>query len=383
VTDRAPAPDAAATNRGVALLRLALVPIALVVDLPDRRDAAFVVVLTLFGVYAMVLLAVSLRSPRQSPAGPQAIADLAWIAALVYVSGGADSPLRFAFFVMPIAAAVRLSPRLTALWLALALAAYLLVAVPHPRTDVSEDLDFIVEQGLALLWVGTGAVMLSALLARRERSLAALAEARRQLVRQALEAEARERRRLAEALHDEAIQNVLAARQEIADAARGVPGAADRAREALDATGEQLRREVLSMHPLGLERAGLAATVRSIAEGAQQRGGFRAHVSVDESAGGLHDDLVIATVRELVSNAAHHAEAANVTVTIDAGPRDLRLTVADDGIGLPQGRPERALEEGHIGLAAATERVRAVGGEIDVESGPGEGTTVTVVLPTA
>jgi two-component system, NarL family, sensor kinase len=284
--------------------------------------------------------------------------------------------------VMPIAAAVRLSPRLTALWLALALAAYLLVAVPHPRTDVSEDLDFIVEQGLALLWVGTGAVMLSALLARRERGLAALAEARRQLVRQALEAEARERRRLAEALHDEAIQNVLAARKEIADAARGVPGAADRAREALDATGEQLRREVLSMHPLGLERAGLAATVRSIAEGAQQRGGFRAHVSVDESAGGLHDDLVIATVRELVSNAAHHAEAANVTVMIDAGQRELRLTVADDGIGLPQGRPERALEEGHIGLAAATERVRAVGGEIEVESGPGEGTTVTVVLPT-
>jgi two-component system NarL family sensor kinase len=211
VTDRAPAPDAAATNRGVALLRLALVPIALIVDLPDRRDAAFVVVLTLFGVYATALLALSLRSPRRPPAGPQAIADLAWIAALVYVSGGADSPLRFAFFVMPIAAAVRLSPRLTALWLALALAAYLLVAVPHPRTDVPEDLDFIVEQGLALLWVGTGAVMLSALLARRERSLAALAEARRRLVRQALEAEARERRRLAEALHDEAIQNVLAA----------------------------------------------------------------------------------------------------------------------------------------------------------------------------
>ncbi len=383
MTDRAPAPDAAATNRGVALLRLALVPIALVVDLPDRRDAAFVVALTLFGVYATVLLAVSLRAPRRATAAPQAIADLAWIAALVYVSGGADSPLRFAFFVMPIAAAVRLSPRLTALWLALALVAYLLVAVPHPRTDVAEDLDFIVEQGLALLWVGTGAVMLSALLARRERSLAALAEARRRLVRQALEAEARERRRLAEALHDEAIQNVLAARQEIADAARGVPGAADRAREALDATGEQLRREVLSMHPLGLERAGLTATIRSIAEGAQQRGGFRAHVSVDESAGGHHDDLVIATGRELVSNAAHHAEAANVTVTIDAGPGELRLTVADDGIGLPQGRPERALEEGHIGLAAATERVRAVGGEIGVESGPGEGTTVTVVLPTA
>ncbi len=61
----------------------------------------------------------------------------------------------------------------------------------------------------------------------------------------------------------------------------------------------------------------------------------------------------------------------------------MRLTVADDGTGLPQGRLERALEEGHIGLAAATERVRAVGGDIGIESDPGAGTTVTIVLPAA
>ena len=180
---------------------------------------------------------------------------------------------------MPVAAAVRLSPRLTALWLALALATYLLVAVPHPRTDVPADLDFIAEQALALLWVGGGAVMLSGLLGHRERSLAALAEARRLLVRQALEAETRERRRLAEALHDEALQNLLVARQEVTDAAAGVPGATDRARAAIDATGDQLRREVLAMHPLGPERAGLAAAVTSIARGAERRGGFRAHVT--------------------------------------------------------------------------------------------------------
>jgi len=372
-----------ATNRGVALLRLALVPIALVVDLPDRRDAAFAVVLAAFAAYALALLAVAGLARRRPPAGVQAVADLAWIAALVYVTGGADSPLRFAFYVMPIAAAVRLSPRLTATWLALALAAYLLVAVPHPRTAVPADLDFIAEQALALLWVGAGAVMLSALVRHRERNLTALAEARRRLVRQALDAEARERRRLAEALHDEALQNLLVARQEVADTALGVPGAADRARAALDATGDQLRREVLAMHPLGLERGGLAAAVTSIAKGAERRGGFRAHVDVDPSAAGRYDDLVIATIRELVSNAANHARAANVTVTVGDDPQGLRLTVADDGAGLPQGRLEQALEEGHIGLAAATERVRGVGGDVEIESGAGAGTTVTIVLPAA
>jgi two-component system NarL family sensor kinase len=372
-----------ATNRGVALLRLALVPIALVVDLPGRSDAAFAVVLASFAAYALALLAVAGLSRRSPPAGVQAVADLAWIAALVYVTGGAGSPLRFAFYVMPIAAAVRLSPRLTVTWLAVALAAYLVVAVPHPDTAVPDDLDFIAEQALALLWVGAGAVMLSALLRHRERNLTVLAEARRRLVRQALDAEARERRRLAEALHDEALQNLLVARQEVADVALGVPGAAERARAALDATGDQLRREVLAMHPLGFERAGLAAAVTSIARGAERRGGFRARVSVDPSAAGRHDELVIATVRELVANAATHAQAANVTVTVSAEARSLRLTVADDGTGLPQGRLERALEEGHIGLAAATERVRAVGGDIGIESDPGAGTTVTIVLPAA
>jgi signal transduction histidine kinase len=84
-------------------------------------------------------------------------------------------------------------------------------------------------------------------------------------------------------------------------------------------------------------------------------------------------------VRELVTNAATHASASKVTVVVAAEPRALRLTVADDGVGLPHGRLEQALDEGHIGLAAASERVRAVGGDISVESG--RGTTITVVLP--
>jgi len=375
------APDAAATNRGIALLRLAIVPLALILPAPGGAGTAFVVVLVLFAAYAVTMLALSVRADQRLPGTPQAIADLAWIAALVWVSGGADSPLRFAFYVMPIAAAVRLSPPVTAIWLGLALAAYLVVAVPHPDTDLSEDVDMIVEQSLALLWVGAGAVMLSAYIARREQSLAALAEARRLLVRQALDAEARERRRLAEALHDQAIQNVLVARQEVGDAAREVPGALDRARDALDETSAQLREEVFAMHPLGPERAGLAAALRSYADVAGARGGFAAEVTVEDGAPGAHDELVLATARELLTNAAKHARAGTVAVRVAAPPGAVRLTVADDGVGLAHERLERALGEGHIGLAAATERVRALGGDVEIESAPGGGTIIAVVLP--
>ena len=239
----------------------------------------------------------------------------------------------------------------------------------------------IVEQSLALLWVGAGAVMLSAYIARREQSLAALAEARRLLVRQALDAEARERRRLAEALHDQAIQNVLVARQEVGDAARDVPGALDRARDALDETSAQLREEIFAMHPLGLERAGLAAALRSYADVAAARGGFTAEVTVEDGAPGAHDELVLATARELSTNAAKHARAGTVAVRVAAPPGAVRLTVADDGVGLPHERLEHALAQGHIGLAAATERVRALGGDVEIESAPGGGTIIAVVLP--
>jgi two-component system NarL family sensor kinase len=375
------APDAAATNRGIALLRLAIVPLALVLPEQGATDSGFVVVLVLFAVYAATMLALSVRADQRLPGTPQAVADLVWIAALVWVTGGAGSPLRFAFYVMPIAAAVRLSPPVTALWLGLALAAYLVVAVPHPDTDLSEDVDQIVEQSLALLWVGAGAVMLSALIARREQRLAALAEARRLLVRQALDAEARERRRLAEALHDEAIQNVLVARQEVGDAAREVPGALDRAREALDRTSAQLREEVFAMHPLGRERAGLAAALRSHADVAAARGGFAADVAVEDGVAGAHDELLLATARELLTNAAKHARATTVAVHVAAAPGAVRLTVADDGVGLAPERLEHALAEGHIGLAAATERVRALGGEVEIESAPAGGTIIALTLP--
>ena len=327
------------------------------------------------------MLALSVRADQRLPGTPQAIADLAWIAALVWVSGGADSPLRFAFYVMPIAAAVRLSPPVTALWLGLALAAYLVVAVPHPDTDLSDDVDMIVEQSLALLWVGAGAVMLSAYIARREQSLAALAEARRLLVRQALDAEARERRRLAEALHDQAIQNVLVARQEVGDAAREVPGALDRAREALDETSAQLREEIFAMHPLGLERAGLAAALRSYADVAAARGGFTAEVTSTTARRRARRARAGHRARAAHQRGQARARRARSAVRVAAEPGAVRLTVADDGVGLAHERLEHALAEGHIGLAAATERVRALGGDVEIESAPGGGTIIAVVLP--
>jgi two-component system NarL family sensor kinase len=270
-------------------------------------------VVALFGVYAVAILVLDRFTALGSPPPlAQAVIDLGFIAAMVYTSGGAQSPLRLAFYGLPVVAAVRLSPRVTAVWTGVALLAYLLVTVPHPSTDLSRDGDILLREALGLAWIGAAAVMLSALIARRERALVELAASRRRLVAQSLDAEARERRRLAQALHDEAIQNLLVARQEVTDMAQGVPDAAERARYAIDETNRQLREEVFAMHPVGLERAGLAAVLRRLGDEAARRGGFEVDLEVDPAAADSRDELVMFVARELLANAAKHSRASRV-----------------------------------------------------------------------
>ncbi|MGZ6696598.1 MAG: sensor histidine kinase [Solirubrobacteraceae bacterium] len=374
--------------RGVAVLRVALVPLALLGDAtnpPGVSSDRFGWVVALLGVYAVLSLAATFRHRVDGRlAAVQAPLDLVFVALLVYTTGGQQSPLKYTFYVLPIGAAMRLSPRLTATWAMLSVLAYLAVTVPHPDTTLPGDIDSLVEDGLSLLWVGSAAVMLSALLGRRQAALSELAATRRALVQQALDAEARERRRLADELHDHAIQNVLLARQEIGDIARGVPGADRRAREALDETSRQLRHEVFQMHPLGLERAGLTAVLRELVDDAARRGRFTGTVTVaPEAEHGGPQDLVVSTARELLGNVAKHAHAAHVAVGVTTAAGAMQLTVADDGIGIPAGRLEDAVGHGHIGIASVIERVRGVGGRVEIRTAPGDGTTVRVSVPSA
>jgi two-component system NarL family sensor kinase len=338
-----------------------------------------------FAAYAVVALALVWRAPggRRLSAAASVI-DLVALSLVIYTSGGPDSPVKYVFYVLPVAAALRLSPSLTAAWSALAIGAYLAVALPHPGTNLPGDLDLLLSDSLALAWVGGAAVMLSALVGYRQRALGELAATRRALVQQALDAEAHERRRLAEELHDHAIQNVLLARQEVTDVERGRPGAAQRLREALDETDRQLRREVFEMHPLGLERAGLTAVLRALADHAARRGGFQVEVTVAPAAEHAGpQELLVSAARELLTNAAKHARAAHVRVVVAAPGDDagVELTVADDGSGIAEGRLETAVEDHHIGVASLIERVRAAGGQVRIATGPAEGTTVTVRLP--
>jgi signal transduction histidine kinase len=201
----------------------------------------------------------------------------------------------------------------------------------------------------------------------------------RQLVVQVMEAEDSARRRIAQLIHDDSLQTLLAANQELIEAA---PGRAQvtRAHEVVEGAIARLREAMMALHPVTLEQGGLELAIGAIARQAARQGGFEVSTEIDPGAIDVNDELVLAVARELLTNAARHADASTVSVALARDADRLELTVADDGAGFTTERRRQALAEGHIGLASVSQRLLTAGGELEISSSD-EGTTARALLP--
>jgi two-component system, NarL family, sensor kinase len=213
-----------------------------------------------------------------------------------------------------------------------------------------------------------------------------LREERRELVAQLLGAEEQTRREVAEALHDDALQSLLAAHQELIEAAPGRVGVT-RAHDVISVAIDRLREAVTALHPVTREQGGLEAALRAVAAQAERRSGFSCTVQVDPDAIGLHDDLILSVARELLTNAVKHASADQVSVSVSRGPGGepatpgVVLEVRDDGQGTEEVSLEQAVRAGHVGLASVTQRLEAIGGTFALDSTPGEGSSARAWFP--
>ncbi len=374
--------EPAQADRLLAVVRVLTVPLAFVAERlvphPEAATELFGALLLLGTAWALLTLGLTFGERRRAPPLAPAI-DLVLLVALAWTSGGPFSPKVAALFVVPVAAALLGAPTTTALAAAAAIAAYLVLALLHPAREARpEAREIELVQVLFLAWTGLAATLLSVVLARRTAQVAELAASRGRLVTQALAAEDAARRRLAEDLHDDALQNLLAARQELeADEVDS-----DLVRLGLDRTIARLRDAVFDLHPYLLDRAGLGPALRAVAEQAGRRAGFAAHVEVDEAvAQAGRDALLFSVGRELLANAARHARAAHVWVAVRREAGHVELEVRDDGVGVDLAALHATPLTGHIGLASCAERVEAVGGRLEVEGAPGTGTRVVARVP--
>ena len=386
-----PARDDARAAVALAVLRAILVVIIFVSEqlLDERRldGPGFWVFLASASGYSVAALALAVHSPRSHAlARVQPGLDVLLLAGLTYTSGGAFSDVRKAFFVIPLAAAFKERPRATAAWSAIAVVAFTAdaaLAAGHLAGSPNTWQRMTFSQDLYLAWTGAAASVLALALRRRTAQTEALANSRQHLVTQAIEAVERERARLAGALHDEPVQSLIAARHDLRRAERtGDRESFGRLHDALDVTISALREEIFKLHPHVLDHVGLEAAIEQIAQRLALDGGFAVSVEVtDAAAAAEHQQVLFWLARELLRNAARHAHASEIRVRAARAPGLVSLEVSDDGCGIPEGRIERALLEGHIGLAEIGERVSALGGRVAVATEPGAGTRVTAVLP--
>ena len=308
-------PEAA---RAVAVVRAALVLAigvgAWIDDRPDLYHAAFFLTLAATAAYATTALVLTVRLQRRASYG-YTVMDLALLTALAHSSGGAFSEVRFAFFAIPVLAAMLLGTRATAAASVAVVAIYLTLALSTDSSVAAEERQLVFVELVYLGWVAVASALLSAVLTRRAKTIAALARARGRLMVEVLEAEDRQRRRLANWLHDGAVQDLIVVGQDLGDAERGDAGGLARAREIVRSTISQLRNALVDLHP-GVAGAGLAPALQVMSDAQARQAAFDVDVSVEADAEGVYDQLLLSVARELLINVVKHADATHVELSV-------------------------------------------------------------------
>ena len=198
----------------------------------------------------------------------------------------------------------------------------------------------------------------------------------------------RERRRIAEGLHDEVGQNLALARIQLGKLAEVVPAEHRRLLETtsdlMQKTLDSSREFVFELTPPPLYELGLWPALDWLAERLGQDAGLR--IELDDRAPDVEisrDRELIAyrVVREALHNVVKHAAADRAIVRRFTADGSLFLQVEDFGCGFET--TSDSAQSDCLGLFLTRERVRTLDGTMDVESRPGEGTTVTISMPLA
>jgi signal transduction histidine kinase len=149
----------------------------------------------------------------------------------------------------------------------------------------------------------------------------------------------------------------------------------------LDATVAATRRISSDLRPMMLDDLGLVPAAEWLAQNFTQRTGIRCHLSIKDPDLELQDPFATALYRvmqESLTNVAKHAQASNVEVALSRNATEVILSVRDDGRGFSSQQPRKPDSYGLLGLR---ERVHIVGGTVQINSAPGEGTFIEVRIP--
>jgi signal transduction histidine kinase len=197
-------------------------------------------------------------------------------------------------------------------------------------------------------------------------------------------AQEEERRSISRELHDEVGQSLTALAMEagvVASLAAETPALRQRLQSIqrlAETSMNSVRDLALLLRPSMLDDLGLVPALRWQAREVAKRTGMKVRVLAEHMADHLPDEqstCIYRVVQEALNNSVRHAHARSVRIHVTGGAANVRLAIEDDGDGFDT-RHARGL-----GLAGMAERVRNAGGQFQIDSAAGRGTTLSVILP--
>jgi len=215
------------------------------------------------------------------------------------------------------------------------------------------------------------------------RMLRRLEAERRRASRAALRAQEEERARVARDLHDEVNQALTGVLLRLEAARKEAPPELEAEIAETRSLANQAMEELLSLarqlRPTALDDLGLKAAIAGQVEELGRHREIETVFDVEGDFSALDDDVQLVIYRvaqEALSNASQHSDARSVRVRLGREGSRVVLTVSDDGRGFSFAAAQQGL-----GISGMRERALLVGGEVEIQSRPGEGTTVSLRIP--
>ena len=212
------------------------------------------------------------------------------------------------------------------------------------------------------------------------------------LSQQLMRARDDERRHVARELHESAGQTLAALKMTLARIEEELPADCETAhallrssREMADAAVREVRTVSYLMHPPMLDEAGLYSALRWYARGFAERSQIRVDVDISEDLGRHSQEIettIFRVVQEALTNVHRYSGSRTAAISVRHDRESISVVIQDTGCGIPLVGPT-----GHdrmapgVGIAGMRERVMELEGTFQVESVPGQGTTIRTILP--
>jgi len=254
--------------------------------------------------------------------------------------------------------------------------------------DVPTLIGVVVVRSLLFLLIGS--IIVRLMKAQREQR-EALARANIELARHATTIEqlatSRERNRLARELHDTLAHTLsgLAVQLEAIisigeEDPRAIQGMLEQSLTTTRNGLQEARRAIQALRASPLEDMGLVLALRNLATSTSERANLDLDLLLPERIEDLDPTLEQGLYRiaeQAITNVAQHANATHMRVRLTREDRRLEMRISDDGCGFD---PENVEREGRYGIQGMRERAKMIGGDLEIISQPGEGTSIQLIV---